>query len=332
MEQNIPSPLEIPPAISQITPHTTCESTSEYIDDPSSTVQNIPVIEGIPQDKLPATYKFIPDPVKRTITRSEDDSIITEYQYYNELKQEARLQYTSGRGLDWELAISKLQDYFLHPVDLTEAEFIEFVSEQDIEAWLAQHCLEIAHRVISRRAEAQQLLRELGISCNQLGGIEMFELMNDAERMTFIEEYRCRRVCLASELESAARLGIFSHPSTPVHLEHSEAEEEQLEKSRILEKKLSQWSLRERPASRKLRKRPSVFGSLSTAFRQARKASNGSTGTAYASGKIGSLGRSKRFSKRLGKSVSTVRHIFGQKRLVFRRARLGDDVYVRNHT
>jgi hypothetical protein len=103
--------------MSPSTLRTTCESTSEYIDDPASTVQNFPVIEGIPQDKLPATYKFIPDPVNGSIARSEDDSIITEYQQYNEFKQEAQLQYTSGRGLIWELSISKLQDYFLHPVD-----------------------------------------------------------------------------------------------------------------------------------------------------------------------------------------------------------------------
>lgn len=318
--------------MSPSTLRTTCESTSEYIDDPASTVQNFPVIEGIPQDKLPATYKFIPDPVNGSIARSEDDSIITEYQQYNEFKQEAQLQYTSGRGLIWELSISKLQSYFLHPVDLTEAEFIELVSGRDIEAWLAQHHLEIAHRIISRRAEAQQLLREAGISCNQLGGIEMFELMNDAERAAFIEEYRPRRICPASEVESAARLSIFTHPSTPVHLEQSE-EEEQLETSRILEKKPSQWSLPERSASSKLRMRPSVFRSLGSAFRRrARNASNGSRGTAYASGKIGSLRISKRFSRRLGKSVSTIQHIFGQKRPVFRRARLGDDVYVGNHS
>jgi hypothetical protein len=352
MGQHASNPLERPPTSISV-----YESAPEY-SEPSFKASNVPDFGWTPPGVIRTLYEFSPDPDRST--SPESTPATPKYQYSEELMQEAKQQYTTCRGLFWELALLKLRDHFLHPVDLTEAEFVEFVSVSDIDAWLDMHRPKLIYRVICRRATAQQALKDAGISPLELGGIEMFELMNDAERANFIEEYKSRQQDLAAELYNAANEEIVSGSTTPVDLEELEEIRELKEfykrgdfetlddlemldgsePSTILETPVSIWSTKEQRQSPESQhqppaplKRRTILGSLGAAFRSYRpRESSGSSGTTAPAPKTGTTRKSINFSRRLGKSVRSIRLVLGQKRRAFKRAAIGGDLYVKSHS
>lgn len=352
MGQHASHPLERP-----TTSISVYESAPEYSEPSFKTCNAATDFGWTPSGVVRTLYEVDPDPEPRP---SPDYTLaLPKYQYTEELMQEAKLQFSTCRGLFWELAMLKLRDHFLHPVDLTEAEFVDFISVLDLDAWLDRHRPKFIYRVIRRRATAKQALKDAGISPVELGGIEMFELMNDAERANFITEYKSRQQDLAAELYEAANEGIISGSTTPVELEELELLEdfakikamedfdfENLdelkldgsEPSTLLATDASIWSAREQrdsqshsvepqyqPLPSPLKKR-SILGSFGAAFRAHRPhESSGSSGPATTARK------SLNISQKLSRSVQSIRLVLGQKRRAFKRAAIGGDLYVKSH-
>jgi hypothetical protein len=335
MGQKPSQPKPWHPPIPRTSLSTSYESSSEYIDEPSFTLHNIPVIKSISVDSLPATSKSAAaGNVHKSPTKSSS-SITLSTPYFPlpaSLVHEARQQYALGKGILWTLALHKLSPYFLHPVDLTSPEFIQLLSAEDPDAWITTHLAKFLHRVVSRRADAQRELKDAGIPYLPPRVNEMFELMNEVERRAFIgafiREYNRRLELMARELNDAIGEDIITRDvAEACQLLSGDVDEdmEMLELERT--RNLGLCSTEER--GKMLRKRHSVFGSLRVAFsRHTGREGSGLSGESESSPQMATSGKSRSLSGKLGRSVRSIRHVFEPKSRGFKRAGIGEGVYV----
>jgi hypothetical protein len=268
---------------------------------------------------------------------------------------EAQHQYRTGRGLFWSLAVLKLSPHFLHPVDLTASEFLAFVTTADVDSWLLTHRPKLLHRVITRRADAQRALKLAGIPHRQLRGIEMFELMDKDGRRAFIAEYHRRMKDILESMHGAMDTDIIPlEASSSLQVKDATTVKE-MDTSTAYDEKdknpgpnrfhgkgsLPTYSSKYTSRDKTLRKRRSVFESLGELFSRntpinsnvhahdSKPRCSDDSGTPSSHTNCVTWGpETPRFSMKLRGSVHSFRHLFERKNRAFKRAGIGEHVFV----
>lgn len=219
---------------------------------------------------------------KRDESLSDDSSTSTSSDTYRAnpaVIAEARRQYELGQGLFWSLAVLQLSENFLHPIDLTEAEFVNLVTVDDADAWIAERRSRLVHRMIMRRADALRTLKLAGVPYRHLRSIEMFELMDDAERNAFLVEYHeARKNKKMEELRDAIMQGIVpaslaadiaarnrSRLMDSTADDATDVEEEALERERR-QKRNTLLQPSSEDHARRIERRRSIFATLGKTF------------------------------------------------------------------
>lgn len=105
----------------------------------------------------------------------------------------ARQQYKAREGVLWESAKTLLEDSFIYPAHLTEAEFETLVCNNacGMKAWINENLPRLIHRAVGQWFTANQKLRSAGISPSNLSEefLDVFEWMTSAEQDFFTEQY-----------------------------------------------------------------------------------------------------------------------------------------------
>lgn len=108
------------------------------------------------------------------------------------IEQQARIAFLNGNGVLWELVVSKLQDFLVHPMDMTEREFVDFVLHPNVPAWLDANLETLAHRALSRRMQLHLRMAQIGISPRLASALDMRGVASDRDRVSFINEYHAK--------------------------------------------------------------------------------------------------------------------------------------------
>lgn len=88
------------------------------------------------------------------------------------------MRYFHRQGTFYTMATFLLEPHYLHPIDLTECEFVSLVNTEDSDAWISLHKHQLLHRVIVRRGKALRVLKEAGIISWEMENMEIFELLD----------------------------------------------------------------------------------------------------------------------------------------------------------
>ncbi|KAH6670061.1 hypothetical protein B0J14DRAFT_110761 [Halenospora varia] len=106
----------------------------------------------------------------------------------------ARQQYKAREGVLWGSAKTLLEESFIYPAHLTEAEFETLVcsNSREVKAWINANLPRLIHRAVGQWFRANQKLRSAGISPSDLSEtfLDVFEWMISAEQDFFIQNYK----------------------------------------------------------------------------------------------------------------------------------------------
>lgn len=106
----------------------------------------------------------------------------------------AHQQYNAQEGLLWDTARWALEQDFLHPVNLTESEFVSLVcgSARDRAEWFRDNLPSVIKRTIDQWMRAHHTLVKAGIPPSDLKKetLDAFEFMDDSQQSYFIQSYK----------------------------------------------------------------------------------------------------------------------------------------------
>jgi hypothetical protein len=340
MGQNTSQPEQFPAPLPRPINTASYESVSDYSGDLSFTDENITIIDGIPIKDIPTIYKQNYNPKTEAILEQQVNSsssstlVSTPSNATPSLLNSARTQYVHGRGTFYNLAALLLEPHYLHPVDLTSSEFLSLITAPDSDAWISLHRPKLLHRVITRRTEAQRVLKEAGIPHWEMKNMGIFELMDERERRTFIKGWWRRKGWIVDDVREAmegemAGARKVEYGVCAVERVISDRDEdlrmEALEKRRDLETVWSEPASSEAPRQT-LQRQQSFFRSLGGMFRRhTPRESSGSDEAEYSGSQDV---RSRKLSRTMSRSIRSLRHLFEGKTRGVRRAVLKEELFV----